>query len=302
MTNCLLRFLNEQDVEYKTGCSLSSISSIGIGGAATVVYPRCSEELIKLIDFLSINNIGYKIIGRMTNVLPCDEDYDGVIILTKMLSSVVFSRNLVKASSGISFAKLLLKASELGLGGAESLYGIPGTLGGMIYSNAGAFGKEISDLVVYVKVYDPCLRKTRVLFYDDLDFSYRKSVFKDSDLVILSATLKFDFMDADLIKAGFDHFLKLRKSNQPVGEPSLGSIFKRHPFAPISLLIDKSGLKGYRIGGAEISTKHAGFIVNKGNAKAEDVILLIKLIKDKLYADYDIIPEEEIEYLKRKDK
>jgi UDP-N-acetylmuramate dehydrogenase len=148
-----------------------------------------------------------------------------------------------------------------------------------------------------VRIYDKKQKKIYVLPKEELGFSYRSSIFANSDFLILSAKIRFLKSDSLKIKENLDYFLNKRKSSQPYGQPSLGSIFKRHKDAPISYLIDKAGLKGVRIGGAEISLKHAGFIINAGGACAKDVLELITLIKENLSVRYGIIPEEEIEIL-----
>ncbi len=297
MTNLLFDFLKMEDVEFKRKIKLSEYSSIKIGGDATVLFPSSEEKLIKTVDFLCSNEIKHKIIGRMTNVLPCDETYDGVIIMTRRLDGFCFKENTADISSGAAFSQMLIKAYNVGLGGAEELYGIPGSLGGMLRSNAGAFGKEISDLVTSVRVYDKRLKKACVLSKDELCFSYRSSVFANEDLVILSAKLCFLRSDKQTVKERLDRYLNKRKCSQPYGEPSLGSIFKRGKDLPVSYLIDRAGMKGRRIGGAEISEKHAGFIINSGGATAKDVKDLISVIKETLSARYGVIPEEEIEIL-----
>ena len=301
MLQHLLEFLKEQDVEFKIGLSLSQLSSIKIGGRATAVLPKTEKELITVVDYLINNGIRYKIIGRMTNILPCDEDYDGVLIITAGLCDYRIKSNTALAEAGLPFSKLLSLLSSKGLGGAESLYGIPGSLGGMIRSNAGAFGASVSDRIVRVRAYDVKSGTIKVYSREELDFSYRHSLFSDSDEIILSAELFFDFKNEELVNAGFAHYMNKRRSLQPYGEPSLGSVFKRHHSAPVSYLIDQLGMKGLRVGGAEISQKHAGFIVNKGNATASDVIRLIELIKNRLYREYGIIPEEEIDFLKKEE-
>ena len=299
MNDILLDFLNRQDVDYKR-IKVSSISSIGIGGMATVVVPRNDSELIKIIDFLSFQEIGYKIVGRMTNILPCDDEYTGLIIQTKRLSSVLIGEDDVKVETGAPLSLALVRSMHCGLGGAEALYGIPGSVGGMTVSNAGAYGAEMSEFITRVEAYDPTTRKRIVLTNGELGFSYRHSVFKERDLIVLSVALALVRKNTALIKEGFDHYSALRRSSQPVSEPSLGSIFKRRDGTPISYLIDKAGLKGLTVGGAAISDKHAGFIVNRGGASALDVIRLIDIIKDAIYKKYGIMPEEEIEYLKGK--
>ena len=297
MTDLLFEFFKEEDVEFKGSIRLSKFSSIKIGGDAAVAAPHSVEKLVKLLDFLYRNQIKYKIVGRMSNVLPPDDPYDGVIVITSRLRSLEFYGNIATAESGAMLSGLLWKARERGLGGLEALYGIPASLGGMIYSNAGAYGSEISDFLVSVTAYD--VRRSEIITIPakELCFSYRHSSFKENELAILSAKLMLKKRERDLIKRDLEYYIAKRKASQPYNEPSLGSVFKRSAGEPISYLIDKAGLKGFSVGGAMISEKHAGFIVNKGGASARDVISLINVIKDNIYEKYGVMPEEEIEYL-----
>ncbi len=298
MTDSFVGFLKKQEVKYYSHLDISKISSIGIGGRARLaIFPGSEEEFIKIIDFLTNEKIKYRLVGRMTNILPCDEDYSGALISSLKMSSYSRAENRVYAECGVSTSRLLSELSALSLGGCEELFGIPGSVGGMIYSNAGAFGREISDVCESVRLYLPKEKRVITATASDMDFAYRSQKYKGSDAVILGATLTFSSLDTEEIKARHRDFIRRRREAQPYGEKSLGSIFKRHGSAPTSRLIDELGLKGYRIGGAEISKKHAGFIVNVGGASSLDVKLLINKIKNEIYAKHGFIPEEEIEYL-----
>ena len=298
MTNCFFEYLKEQDVECFGNFNTKDGSSIGIGCiAATAVFPKDTVELINTIEYAIDNNIPYKIIGRMTNILATSSFFDGALIFTRRLDSFVIDGTSVNAECGIATSRLLTLAARVDLGGGEALFGIPGSLGGMIYSNAGAFGMEISDVISTVTVYDPVQKRSYDLDKGEMDFSYRHSKLSDTNLILLSARLEFTPSDRVVIRDNFREYIKRRRASQPHNEPSLGSIFKRHSDVPISYLVDKAGLKGVRIGDAEISNKHAGFIVNRGNATANDVLALITLIKNTLHDKYGIRAEEEIEYL-----
>ncbi len=298
MTECFLDFLNEQEVEYYRQYKISRLSSIGIGGNADIVaIPDTTEAMINLIRYLYKNRIKYKLVGSMTNILPTDADYNGVLIKTSRLAIYYTAENECVALCGAKTSRMLVELAALGLGGAEELYGIPGSVGGMIVGNAGAYGIEMADILLSVEVYDPITDTVRHIPKEELDFSYRNSALKGTELVILSARLSFKPKDRTESIKRIGEISALRKSTQPYNERSLGSIFKRCEGAPISHLIDKCGLKGCRVGGAEISKKHAGFIVNRGGATEKDVRALIEIIKNRLYSDYKIMPTEEIEYL-----
>lgn len=298
MIFCFENFLKKQDVEYKCNMDISKASFMGIGGKANyAVFPDSEARLVKTVDFLSEHCIPFRVVGKMTNVLPPDANYDGVLVFTAKMSHYYVAENTVYAECGVPFSLLLNNIAEMGLGGFEELYGIPGSLGGMIYGNAGAYGKTVADALISARVYDYRKKKICTLEKDGMKFSYRTSIFKNSDMILLSAEMLFLKISDYSVKDKLRSIVARRKKEQPYGEKSLGSIFKRCGDIPVSFLIDKLGLKGFRIGGAEISKKHAGFIVNADNATSADVIGIIELIKQKVYSAYGILPKEEIEYL-----
>lgn len=298
MTECFLDYLKKQDVEFKRFYNLKLKSSIKIGGACnTAVFPKSIYELISVLEFITENKLEFKLLGNMTNVLPRDDFYKGIIVFTSEINKYYVAENKACIECGALLSRVLRTLSNQNLGGCEELYGIPGSLGGILYSNAGAYGKSISDIFVSARVYSLTDYKICELSKSDFSFSYRHSVLKDRHFVLLDAVLQFEKSYKDIILERMSYYINRRKSEQPFGKPSLGSIFKRKDGVFISKLIDNLGLKGYSIGDAEISKKHAGFIINSGNAKASDVKKLIELIKSKLYASYGVIPEEEIEFL-----
>ena len=298
MTQALRDFLKRLDVEYKEQFDISRISYIGIGGnAAVMAMPDSSVKLIRLIDFLVEANIRYRVVGAMTNLLPSDSDFIGVLIVTDKINRYSVAESLLTIECGARLSKVINKLSDSGLGGMEELFGIPGTVGGMIYGNAGAYLKAVSDFLIDADIYNPESRRIITLSAEDMNFSYRSSSIKDTDLILLSARFGLRFIPSREVRARLSEISEKRRSAQPYGERSLGSTFKRYGDIPISRLIDDLGFKGFRVGGAEVSKKHAGFIVNSGGATAKDVRALIAIIKEKLYSVYGIAAEEEIEYL-----
>ncbi len=298
MLRCFKEFLKKHDVEFVESFDISTISSIGIGGRALVaVKPNDTDELIKILRFIKDNSLKYKIAGQMSNILPHDEFYDGILLLTHKIRSYSLAENILAIDCGAKLSSVLLKFAKQNLGGMEELFGIPGSVGGMVSGNAGAYEKSISDFFVEARIYS--LSKDRIISLnsEDMKFSYRTSSIKNTDRVLLSASFSLENIPYETIKEKIQSVISKRKSAQPYSEKSLGSVFLRCGDIPTSLMIDKLGLKGYRIGGAEISTKHAGFIINKGNATSADVKALIEFIKDKIYSSYGVIPKEEIEYL-----
>lgn len=296
MTDRFFDYLKEQDVKIYRNCNISRYSTIGIGGHATLILPQTPDSFVFTLDYLREEKIEYKVVGRASNILFPDKDVESVIIKTTNLNRFFVTDRLLYTECGASFSKTINELANLGYGGFESLYCIPGTVGGMIYQNAGAYGKAISDNLVDALVYfDGEIKRVD---RDELSFAYRSSSLSKSGGILLSARFILNESQPDSIISSLLKVRERRNKNQPTDKRSLGSIFKRTDGIPISMLIDKAGLKGYKIGGAEISKKHAGFIINNGGATASDVIALINLIKSTLYYRYGIIPELEIEILK----
>lgn len=298
MLRYLIDFLKKSDVEYYENFDISQTSYIGIGGSVKLfVKPQSAEILIRTVNILYSESIPYKIVGAMSNILPVDGFYDGVILSTRKIKSYSLAETTVTIDTGARLSRVISEISRLGFGGMESLYGIPGSVGGMIYGNAGAYGREISDFFISALLYDPQKRFIYTQTAFDMEFSYRKSALKQNGCILLSTTLALKKANSEKISSELIATLSKRKSTQPFGEKSLGSIFKRSGDIPVSKLIDELGLKGYSVGGAEISKKHAGFIINRNNASARDVKELIAYIKSKLKIAYGIDAEEEIEFL-----
>jgi len=296
--NRVFDYFKEHDVEHKRNLKISEISSIKIGGAAAAVaYPGDERELIRLLDFLTSINFPYKVIGKMTNILASDEGYPGVLISTQFLSMLEAAGEVVLAGSGLSVNSLLLSSAKMNLGGLEELYGIPGTLGGLLHNNGGRGNFDLSCALLYARVYSPALKKILTLDGFDLRLGYRSSAFFENDYIALSLALAFVKREEPLVLRKIRAYQRERRTCQPLSYPSLGSIFKREGAVAVSRLIDECGLKGRRVGGAEVSRKHAGFIINLGGARASDVLSLIALIKEEIYQNYGFLPKEEIEIL-----
>ena len=297
MTECFENFLKKQDVEYIKSYKLNKKSSIGIGGGCdAALFPKTINQLIDIVKFSLYAGVKYKIFGAMTNLLISDDGFEGVVILTDKINRYFVADRQVVAECGVRVSKMIFELARMHIGGGEELYGIPGSLGGCVFGNAGAFGKSISDIFLTARLYSPSDDKIFCFDKSDMRFAYRHSVMKEFPFILLDARLNFqksEFSVADRLS----EIISQRKSQQPYGEKSLGSIFKRIDGLAVSKLIDEAGLKGYRIGGAEISKKHAGFIVNHENASAEDVRALIEFIKKEIYSLYGIRLIEEIEYV-----
>ena len=299
MTEEILGFLKANDVKYTRDEYLSRLSTVKIGGMADfVAYPDSETKLIHLVEFLEEEKIEYKILGRMSNVLPPDDIYRGVIVRTDLMRRVDFQDNIIVAEAGISLPRFSSLCQDMSLSGLEELSGIPGSLGGSIFGNAGAYGREISDLVGGVRAYDVEKRAIFDIPIEKLGFSYRTSAFKQSRLVILSARLKLVCCDRENIRAKIGEISAKRRSSQPIDKPSLGSTFKRpnenvYPWR----LIDSCGLRGFSIGGAGVSKKHAGFIVNQGNATSDDYLAVATYVKNTVQEKTGVTLEYEFEIL-----
>ena len=296
----ILELFLEKNIKFHELAELRMLNSMRIGGRALILAePSDEEQLIFALRASRHFDAPVRIVGGMTNTLISDGVFDGVLVRTTRIDSVHFTENNeVYADCGTSLGSIVLGAADRSIGGLSKLVGIPGTLGGALYGNAGAHGSAISNVVVDVKAYDIIEDKKITLTVNEIGYGYRDSLFKSENrYLILSARLRGFSADKSEIKAKMHEYTSIRRQRQPLSMPSLGSIFK-HPhgdFAP--RLIESLGLKGLRVGDAEISKIHAGFIVNNGSATASDVKDLMNIIKTKVADTYGIDLEEEINYL-----
>lgn len=258
---------------------LSKISSIKIGGKCkALIMPQCYEDLFNLLDLFLKKRTKYKVVGNATNILFNDEKVESFIVLTKNLNGLNYtSGGSVWVGAGFSLGQLAFETAKMGLSGLEFAAGIPGTIGGAIKMNAGAFGGSISSVVESVTIYDNGV--IRSLDKKDLGFGYRSSVFQSlcCNAIILYAELKLEKCDKNEVLNKLFKFVNERKLKQPT-EPSLGSVFKNAESIFAGKVIDELGFKGKTIGGAVVSSKHANFIVNHGGATFKDVVTLVNLI------------------------
>jgi len=281
---------------------MSKHTTFKIGGPADLfIIVDTKDSLIKTLDALKKLNIPFKILGNGSNLLVSDEGIKGAVIKlgekfkeVKILSE---DSNRVKiyCGAGVQNSKFCIFAKENGFSGAEFLYGIPGTIGGAIYMNAGAYSSEIKDIIVSSESINSS-GETIGLSKEQMKFSYRKSVFSENKNILISAIFELEKGDLDKIALKMEHYIKKRKNSQPLNLPNAGSIFKRPENGFASKLIDECNLKGLKVGGAEVSTKHAGFIVNTGGAKCEDVLKLIEIIKRAVINKTGISLNSEINY------
>ena len=270
----------------KLGCritpevSLKDYITFRFGGPCrALINVNSAMSAAELLRYMKQNNIKYGILGRGSTVLVSDEGFDGVILLFGSdFARIEVKGNSIRCDAGVLLASACVRAQQLGLTGMENLFGIPGTVGGALYMNAGAYGSEMKDVVVSAEYIDEdCTIKT--INKDDMQLSYRSSFFSGSDRVITSVTMELASGDPDEIKAAMSECMAKRSSKQPLDYPSAGSTFKRPEGSYASLLIDQCGLKGLTCGGAMVSEKHSGFVINKGYATCADVLELCEKVK-----------------------
>ena len=266
------------------------------GECIAIVYPTNVENLIKLLKHLKENEIKYKVIGNGSNLIFSDERYDGVIINLKEFDKLEINDTIVKVGAGYSLVKLSIKTAKLGLAGLEFASGIPGTVGGAVFMNAGAYKSDMGYIVSEVSVLTPDL-EVKTLYNKDLDFHYRTSFLqKNPDYICLEAKLVLRSSNSNILMDIISERKQRRLMTQPLEYPSAGSVFRNPENDFAGRLIEELGYKGKNIGGAYVSDKHANFIINKDHATASDIIKLITEIKEKVKEKYniDLIVEQEI--------
>lgn len=277
---------------------MSKHSTFKIGGPAECfVKIETRKDLIEILDFAKKNKIDITILGNGSNILVLDGGIKGITISIK-LENVQIQENkdnvYVTAEAGCKIGKLAQVLLKNEITGFEELSGIPGTMGGAIKMNAGAHGKEMKDVVEEVTVIDYDGNE-KILKNESLEFGYRTSIFKKEKYIITSVKFNLKKGNKEEIKAKMDQYSKYRIEKQPIEYPSAGSTFKRGADFITAKLIEDAGLKGYRVGDAEISTKHSGFVINKGNATAKDVLELVRYIEEKIENKYGKKLELEVE-------
>ena len=270
-------------------------TSFRIGGPADLLaQPADEAELAALLKATSEHAVPVTLIGNGSNLLVRDKGIRGLVIkLGNLFSGVEVCGNTMTFGCGVSLAMASKKAASLSLSGLEFAVGIPGTIGGAVYMNAGAYDGEMAKVVTKVRVMDE-QGKTSELAASELDFAYRHTALQNSGHIVTSVTVSLVPGDADAIAAKMADFSQRRISKQPLELPSAGSMFKRPPGYFAGTLIDQTGLKGYTVGGAQVSTKHAGFVVNIGGATASDVLQLISDVQSKVFAAHGVHLEPEV--------
>ena len=287
---------------YTENESMIEHTTFRIGGPADLfVVPTTVEGLAAVVSACNKEGIYCFILGNGSNVLVSDKGIRGVVVSTAAcLNNIeLIGAYEIKCGAGVKLSRLSDLACENSLTGAEFAWGIPGTVGGAVYMNAGAYDGEMKDILVSCEYLTPD-GELHTMLADEMDLSYRHSAFSENGYVIVSATVRLKAGDKGEIRAKMDDFMHRRKSKQPLEFPSAGSTFKRPVGGFAAALIDECGLKGYSVGGAEVSEKHAGFVINKGGATCFDVMRLVEHIKKEVFLKKSINLECEIRVIGEK--
>ena len=274
-------------------------TSFRIGGPATaLVLAGNEEELSAVLGAVTETGAEHMVIGNGSNLLVSDEGYPGIMIKLsgdfEKIERDADDECRARAGAAILLSRTSAFLTENGLAGFEFASGIPGSIGGAVFMNAGAYGGEIKDVVRSVRVMDPDGTNARDISGEDMRFSYRHSRAQDESMIILSTVMEFTEDDPAAIAERVADLAARRNAKQPVTYPSAGSTFKRPVGGYAAALIEQSGLKGFRVGGAEVSEKHSGFVINTGGASCDDVLAVMRYVREKVYADSGIMLEPEV--------
>ena len=301
--------------------SLKSYNTYRVGGEAKFFYEAHDRRALeRAVLAARESGVPFYILGGGTNVLAPDKDFDGLVI-KMMVGRVSMAREVMAAEAGVSMGTLVNKAKALGFSGLEWAAGLPGTLGGAVYGNAGSCGSETANAVEAVEAFDPISGKLKRYAKHECGFGYRDSIFKSNKEIILGAILRLKKSDPETVMKKMVENMKFRREHQPLSEMSAGCVFKNieiaefpaaaylvehNPefaqfksakFLPAGLLIDKAGLKKLKIGGVSVSERHANFLTTDQSASQEDISWIIKIIREKVFGIYKITLEEEIQYI-----
>ncbi len=292
----MIDFLTENGYRFLRNEPMRNYTTFKIGGNADLmIFPESLRELSALLAYMRQENIEFFVLGNGSNLLVSDEGLRIPVIKTEKFDFIEIDGTELTVGSGVTNAKAAVFAMKNGLSGFEFAHGIPGTVGGAVVMNAGAYGEDMS-MVVDKTVYVDKNGRIKEAYGENHDFSYRHSCFSSDD-VIFCTVLRLERSDPDIIKAKMDELIRKRRAAQPLEMPSAGSVFKRPEGYFTGKLIDECGLRGYSIGGAQISEKHSGFIVNTGTATSKDVLELISYIQKTVYDKFGVTLTPEIRYV-----
>lgn len=290
---------HEDPIEIKQNEPMSRHTSFKIGGNADLyIIPHDMDALIETVRILKETETKRYFLGNATNVLFDDAGFRGAVVSLGNICAIKVIENRIIAEAGASLNLVCKTARDKELSGLEFAYGIPGSIGGAVFMNAGAYGGEMSQVVAqstYFSLDDMTVHTIPLAAHE---YGYRESVYRHNNWLVLSAVLELQKGEYDKINAAMNDYMSRRVDKQPLEYPSAGSVFKRYPGRYTGQMIEECGLKGYSIGGAQVSEKHAGFIVNKGGATSADVLALIEHIKNEVYKKFDCRIECEVIHVK----
>ena len=290
---------HEDPIEIKQNEPMSRHTSFKIGGNADLyIIPHDMDALIETVRIVRETETKRYFLGNATNVLFDDAGFCGAVVSLGNICAIKVIENRIIAEAGASLNLVCKTARDKELSGLEFAYGIPGSIGGAVFMNAGAYGGEMSQVVAqstYLSLDDMTVHTIPLTAHE---YGYRESVYRHNNWLVLSAVLELQKGEYDKINTAMNDYMSRRVDKQPLEYPSAGSVFKRYPGRYTGQMIEECGLKGYSIGGAQVSEKHAGFIVNKGGATSADVLALIEHIKNEVYKKFDCRIECEVIHVK----
>lgn len=289
MNNVINEIMTKKIGDIIVDAPLAKYTTYRVGGTCKLlVYPKNLKKLIELMEIIDREQIKYFILGNGSNVLFSDDVYEGIIIKLDNFSNIEYLDNLVLVGAGYSLVKLSLEVAKRGLAGLEFASGIPGTVGGAVFMNAGAYNSDMKSIVKSVTVLTPDL-KVISLSNEEMNFAYRESFLQHNrGFICLEVLLKLRHGEKEALEEVMKDRKLKRKRTQPLEYPSAGSVFRNPEGLFAGKLIEDLNLKGYQVGGAKISEKHANFIINVGNAKASDIKEIIDVVKEKVKEKYNI--------------
>jgi UDP-N-acetylmuramate dehydrogenase len=286
--------LAELDVELRPGTALSELTSLGIGGTTDLLRIRKHESIPDLLSFLDSNHIPHRFLGGGSNLLVGDGELPWVMLqLVRPEPDVVLEGNFAHVDAAADLGRTVTFCAKNNLGGMEGLIGVPGTVGGALRMNAGAYGMQIGSYVREVKLYRAACRKIELLRGQQISFEYRHTSFAPDDMM-LAVTLELPSKPFKEILEGIRICNEKRRSSQPLGQKSAGCIFKNPPGASAGRMIDELGLKGLSVGDARVSDRHANFFVNSGKASAKDMLGLIGEVRERVRKGFGVELENEV--------
>lgn len=292
-----LKKLNAKGNSYRN-MKLNGFTTLNVGGRAKYFLEISTlENFLKVMFYLEEKGVKVFVLGAGSKILVSDKGFDGVVV--KLVGDFArieeLDKNIIECGAGVLLASAFAKTKELGLSGFQQSVGIPATIGGAVYMNASAYDFEMSKLVKYVVAFLD--GKLQYFSKDDCQFGYRKSVFQTNHAIILRVGLNLEPQDREQLMTEYRNILMKRNNSQPIQYRSAGSVFKRQDGVVVSKILDECGLKGLKVGGAEVSDKHANFIINKQNATAQDIYDLIQVCKKNVRDKAGLNLEEEIIFL-----